>query len=212
MRLAEIFYSIQAEGMLAGVPSIFVRTPGEPRCTWCATPEASWTPDHPEAPLGTIFATIRRQWCGHVVITGQEPLEEPDIEEFVEKLRAIDHHITVETSGVVFKKLDCDLMSITPLLKTAPAPKKKAARRPAYELDAIGELIRRHSYQLKFELRTRDEMEEVVHIVRETEAERERVMLIPAGGTQKALREQTPWVIEASRFFHYRYAPRLALP
>src|SRR5262245_9237420 len=40
MRIAEIFHSIQGEGALMGVPSVFVRTSGCPlRCHWCFVPE-----------------------------------------------------------------------------------------------------------------------------------------------------------------------------
>ena len=38
MRIAEIFHSIQGEGLLTGVPSVFIRTSGcNLRCDWCDT-------------------------------------------------------------------------------------------------------------------------------------------------------------------------------
>ena len=36
MKIADIFFSIQGEGWLLGMPSAFVRTTGCPlRCVWC---------------------------------------------------------------------------------------------------------------------------------------------------------------------------------
>jgi len=47
--ISEIFYSIQGEGELTGVPSVFVRTSGcNLRCRWCDTKYASWNPQGDE--------------------------------------------------------------------------------------------------------------------------------------------------------------------
>ena len=57
MRISEIFYSIQGEGILTGVPSVFIRTSGcNLRCTWCDTPYASWKPEGEDVGFGAILA------------------------------------------------------------------------------------------------------------------------------------------------------------
>jgi 7-carboxy-7-deazaguanine synthase len=46
MWVSELFYSIQGEGILTGVPSAFVRTTGcNLRCAWCDSPYTSWDPE-----------------------------------------------------------------------------------------------------------------------------------------------------------------------
>ena len=71
MRIAEIFHSIQGEGLLAGVPSIFIRTSGcNLRCHWCDTPYASWKPEGPEMSIQEILKKTSPWDCHHVVLTG----------------------------------------------------------------------------------------------------------------------------------------------
>ena len=107
MKISEIFYSIQGEGMLAGVPSVFIRTSGcNLRCTWCDTPYTSWKPEGYQMMYGPMLNEIRRHWCGHVVITGGEPMILPDIVELTQKIKEIDQHITIETAGTMYQKVD----------------------------------------------------------------------------------------------------------
>src|SRR5580704_17941009 len=90
MRISEIFYSVQGEGILAGVPSVLVRTSGcKLRCSWCDTPYTSWKPEGEDLTLdaiidrATAFPAAR-----HVVITGGEPMIAQGVAELSERLRA----------------------------------------------------------------------------------------------------------------------------
>src|SRR3954466_5525232 len=103
MRIAEIFYSIQGEGRLAGVPSVFIRTSGcNLRCVWCDTPYTSWEPEGEEMELDAIVAQAKSHPARHAVLTGGEPMISPDIEELSGRLKAEDFHITIETAATVF--------------------------------------------------------------------------------------------------------------
>ena len=120
MRLAELFHSIQGEGKLVGVPSVFVRASGcNLRCTWCDTPYASWEPEGPDVAVGEIVRQVGSFNTKHVVLTGGEPMIMPDIVALAEALKANGHHITIETAATVFKPLPLDLASLSPKLSNS---------------------------------------------------------------------------------------------
>src|ERR1700687_811838 len=88
LRIAEVFYSIQGEGMLAGTPSVFVRTSGcNLRCVWCDTPYTSWQPEGDFSMLGTVLSDVRRRWATHVVVTGGEPMMVEGMVRFTQALK-----------------------------------------------------------------------------------------------------------------------------
>src|SRR5580692_2113432 len=106
MKLAELFYSIQGEGKLVGVPSVFVRASGcNLRCSWCDTPYASWKPQGENVPVEQIVRQVESYPANHVVLTGGEPMIMPEIGELCTALRKIGRHITVETAATVFQPL-----------------------------------------------------------------------------------------------------------
>src|SRR5215470_5126531 len=88
LKIAELFYSIQGEGALVGVPSVFVRTSGcNLRCEWCDTPYTSWRPEGSDWTLDRILAEVSAYPASHVVVTGGEPMIAPEIVPLTQRLR-----------------------------------------------------------------------------------------------------------------------------
>jgi len=129
MKVAEIFYSIQGEGKLAGIPSTFVRASGcNLRCGWCDTPYASWDPEGEELAVDQIVARVEEFGGSHVVLTGGEPLIMPDIAQLCDRLKRREKHVTVETAATIFKPLACDLASLSPKLANSTPTQREDGR------------------------------------------------------------------------------------
>src|SRR3954470_9597074 len=98
MLISEVFYSIQGEGQLTGVPSVFIRTSGcNLRCSWCDTPYASWQPEGEEVALDALVERALVYPARHFVLTGGEPMIAKGIAELAATLRVTGGHITIET-------------------------------------------------------------------------------------------------------------------
>ena len=120
--------------MLAGTPSVFVRTSGcNLRCVWCDTPYASWEPEGKDVALEEILAQVARYRAHYVVVTGGEPMIAPEIVPLSEALRQMGLHVTIETAGTVFAPVDSHLMSISPKLANSTPLDREVGRatRPA---------------------------------------------------------------------------------
>ncbi len=153
LRIAEIFHSIQGEGIWTGVPSTFIRVSGcNLRCVWCDTPYASWNPEGPVMAIEEILA--RTSSIEHVVVTGGEPMLFESTVELCRGLKQLGKMITIETAGTVYRELDCDLMSISPKLANSdpppvPGPAANHARLRA-DFAAFEKLTANYTCQLKF--------------------------------------------------------------
>lgn len=97
----EVFYSLQGEGTLAGVPSVFVRTSGcNLRCWFCDSYHTSWEPTGAWRDVDSIIEEVHsHEQANHVVLTGGEPLIHEESIELLERLAADGYHTTVETNG-----------------------------------------------------------------------------------------------------------------
>ena len=212
MKIAELFYSLQGEGALVGVPSVFIRTSGcNLRCAWCDTPYTSWNPEGADLSLDQILDEVKAHPARHVVVTGGEPMISPEIIPLTERLRRLGLHITVETAGTVFQPVACDLMSISPKLSNSTprgnfAPQHERLR---IQREVLLSLMARYAYQLKFVIEKPDDLEEVRALAASLSADPQRVILMPEGTDRDLLRERGAWLAEIAKAEGFRFTPRL---
>lgn len=220
MRIAEIFYSIQGEGALTGVPSVFVRTSGcNLRCVWCDTPYTSWAPEGDEWSVARILSEVERHPARHAVITGGEPMIMRDLPELVRALRDRGRHVTLETNATRPPAgLVVDLASLSPKLRHAapdPARHPREAALHAAEAAAVPEVLRAWidagEYQLKFVVASGEDVAEMQALLGRLERDvpPERVMLMPEGVTPEALEGRRAELAALCLRFGYRYCDRL---
>ena len=223
MRISEIFHSIQGEGLLLGVPSVFVRTSGcNLRCRWCDTPYASWNPEGEEMSVSAILRQVKAYDCPHVVLTGGEPMIASGIHELASGLRDEGMHITIETAATVTPGgIPCDLASLSPKLANSTPDLEQAGpwreRHEATRLkpEIIRDWLNSYPSQLKFVVSAVEEMPEIESLLAEVRTipgfTRDRVLLMPEGTDVETLRERGPLLAEMCLEHGFRYAPRLQI-
>jgi 7-carboxy-7-deazaguanine synthase len=217
MKIAELFFSIQGEGTLAGVPSVFVRTSGcLLRCAWCDTEYTSWKPEGTHTSVAEIIDQVTSYRARHVVVTGGEPMMAEEIDALCAALREKNYHITIETSAVVFKPVACDLASLSPKLSNSTPWEREGGRfAEAHEKmrlrpDVIRAFMKHCDYQLKFVIDQPGDVDEVLAILAELPGvDGGKVLLMPQGVTREELAKRGPWLADVCKEHGFRYCPRL---
>ncbi|HTO03315.1 MAG TPA: 7-carboxy-7-deazaguanine synthase QueE [Opitutus sp.] len=219
MLISEIFYSIQGEGVLTGVPSVFVRTSGcNLRCNWCDTPYASWNPEGEQRSVAQVLAEIQNHPARHVVLTGGEPMIAKDVAMLAREIKELGHHITIETAATIMPAgIACDLASLSPkLLNSAPDARLSATWRKKHEAtrwqpDVVRAWIDAYPYQFKFVVAQPMDVDELEGMLTSLHRDipRDRVLLMPEGTTLEAIRARAGWLGELCKARGYRYAHRL---
>jgi 7-carboxy-7-deazaguanine synthase len=150
------------------------------------------------------------------VITGGEPMLAQEIEELARELKACGAHITAETAATIYKPIVCDLMSLSPKLANS-TPLKKAGGRFAkmhearrLNLPVIRRYVEEYDYQLKFVVERRTDFEEIRALLDQlSHVDPARVLIMPQGTRDAALRRKAKWIVEICKEHGYRFAPRL---
>ena len=223
----ELFYSLQGEGTLAGVPSVFVRTSGcNLRCWFCDSYHTSWEPTHAWMDVDEIVEEVAaHDQCDHVVVTGGEPMIHDEVEGLLTELADAGYHTTVETNGTIYRDAPIDLASISPkLASSTPTPEKDPKGDGEWEtkheqrrldVTALADLVEAYPFQLKFVVTGEDDVDEIQSLLERlrpvtTQTIRsEDVLLMPEGATRERLNETRDVTAELAMEHGFRYTPRL---
>lgn len=221
MLISEIFHSIQGEGILAGVPSVFIRTSGcNLRCTWCDTPYASWQPEGTEMSLEQILAAVRQHsTTRHVVVTGGEPMIARQMPQLLTALKNAGLHITIETAGTIAPGgVACDLASLSPkLAHSTPSTDRAGAawvekhERLRLQPAVLRDWCSQYDFQLKFVASSDPDVAEIQSLLTEIDLPLppDRILLMPEGISTEALRSRQQWIVQVCMQNGWRYCPRM---
>lgn len=116
LKINEIFYSLQGEGLRQGEPTVFIRLSGcNLKCDFCDT-QYAWEEgrDLSADQICIEVEDIKRhhpsQW---ICLTGGEPLFQ-DISSLTQQLKADKWNIQVETNGIFYQTLPVDWYTVSP--------------------------------------------------------------------------------------------------
>jgi 7-carboxy-7-deazaguanine synthase len=207
MQVAEVFYSIQGEGVTAGLPAVFVRLQGcTVGCSWCDT-KYSWDPEAGSAvDLDALVEEVSAYPCRRAVVTGGEPLESPSFALLLKALGVQGFTIEVETSGTVPPPPSVDRsVQWNVSLKLAGSDVDEARRlRP----DAIRAFLARGAWW-KFVVTSDADVAEVLQLAERFALPRARILLQPEAVHREDLIERSRWVVEACKLHGFAFSPRL---
>ena len=220
MKISELFFSIQGEGELTGIPSVFVRTSGcNLRCRWCDTKYASWKPEGENVTINDLLEKVCSYPARHVVISGGEPMIAKGIKDFTHRLKESGKHITIETAGTVAPNgIQCDLASLSPKLsdstpKEGDISKEWIDRHESKRLDygILSEWVNSYNFQLKFVVSKEEEIKEIQNVISRIEGKilPEKVLLMPEGIDSETVRSRYDLLIGLCKENGYRLCNRL---
>lgn len=224
--------TIQGEGKLNGIPSLFIRVAGcNLRCCWqnangsispCDTPYASYAlKESYFCSLDEICRIVRHNTenaIDHLVLTGGEPfLQAEELTELCIKLQNIKkYHITIETNATLYNESlagQIDLFSLSPKLSSSGFSSSHARPKPSPDL--IQAFIahartRGKDFQLKFVYACEPDIEEIKNLLSCLEGwKNEDILLMPLGSTPRELRENTRHALRHCLANGWRYCDRL---
>lgn len=115
LRITEIFYSLQGESSLIGLPTVFIRLTGCPlRCGYCDTSYAFT--GGTRLSLAEIRHQIRQFKTRYATVTGGEPLAQPECHKLLKMLADEAYTVSLETSGALdIAKVDGRVIKIMDL-------------------------------------------------------------------------------------------------
>jgi 7-carboxy-7-deazaguanine synthase len=220
VKISEIFKSIQGEGRLEGVPSVLVRLSGcNLNCCWCDTKDRFPSEKSLEIDCNDLTEQLSSYNCKNLIITGGEPLINPQILEITRTLKEAGFHITIETNATVIKTIDCDLVSMSPKLShSIPYNSSnwqliEQHNKSRLNLEAIKYFIKNYDYQIKLVVRDRaedfDEINDLLNQIGDYDPF--KVLIMPLASSRNQLFKVQKNLVRLCIKNGLRYANRLQL-
>lgn len=176
VRINEIFYSIQGEGIQIGIPTVFIRTQGcNLSCSWCDTVYAKDFENGKDMKVSGIIKKVKKYPAKYVCITGGEPLLQKNMKFLINKLLKLGYNVSLETNGSLALK---DLPKKLFVSMDVKCPSSKMENRMI--LENIKKL--KKTEQLKFVLKDKKDYDYAKNIIKKYKPGCS-IIFMPVGGT-----------------------------
>jgi 7-carboxy-7-deazaguanine synthase len=203
LKLSEIFYSLQGEGIDAGKPAVFIRTAlCNLSCNWCDT-KYTWDWNHysydkevKEMTLTEIYEQITRFNTRHCIITGGEPLiQQRKLVPLLHDLKGRDYFVEIETNGTILpsdgiEKL-VDRWNVSPKLQNSSISKDKREVE-----DCLSYFGNNAKAYMKFVICSPSDLTEVKNLIEKYMIKTQRVILMPEGISSEEVIEKSRWLAQ----------------
>jgi 7-carboxy-7-deazaguanine synthase len=217
MKVSEIFHSVQGEGPNIGVPSVFLRLAiCNLQCSWCDTKytwdwkQYDYKKEITEMKLEDMMRQLRSYDCGHLVITGGEPmLQQDEIANLVRQLKdEQEFYIEVETNGTIIPnellKNDINQWNVSPKINNSGNAPDSRERPLCYSF--FREMPNAY---FKYVVETENDLKEILDLVSRYRLTPERVILMPQAVSVDQLRDKSAWLVERCKKEGFRFSTRL---
>ena len=230
---AEIFHTIQGEGVSSGIPAVFVRLSlCNLHCAWCDTDHTwnfkgtPWKHEKDSVPgyakhrkddviiemgVDEVAETVRGFGCRRVVLTGGEPLlQEKDLVKLMAELRRDggDWFFEIETNGTRMPGEETvaamDQFNVSP--KLANSGVEESLRK---KTGVVSGLVGTGKAWFKFVVEKEGDLAEILEMIGEAGIPREKLILMPEGRNVEEIDRVAPWLAEKCRDLGVRFSDRL---
>ncbi len=206
LRVSEVFLSLQGEGPSAGVPAHFVRVQGcSVGCGWCDTKYSWEARGGRDSGIEALLEEARALGeAPLLVVTGGEPLEAPALPELLERALARWERVEVETSGVQPPPLSRERLfwNVSPKLP-------RATPRWAETWRHVAAWRAEPRATFKIVVGAPPDEADALRLIAAHDLPPARVMLMPEGVTDSAVRERARSLAEVCKRHGFRLSPRL---
>ncbi len=191
---AEIFYSIQGEGVSQGTPAVFVRLAGcNLACSWCDT-AYSWNGSATPLKLTAeeVAAAVLKYPCRHLILTGGEPLiQQKALPSLLTLLPS--HSVEIETNGTILPD-DPLIRRVTQFNVSPKLPHSGNAPDRSWKPEILRQLAATGKAWFKFVVSSEADLTRILQITPAAGIPPERILIMPlAANTAQlnAMRAQT---------------------
>lgn len=218
LKISEIFYSLQGEGINTGKPVVFLRTSHcNLACSWCDT-KYTWDWDNydytvevKEMSVEDLIDSISRYQSKHLVITGGEPMiQQRQLLPLIKEVKELGYFIEIETNGTILPEGNLDQLidqwNVSPKLSSSANDKRSR------EIENCYLFFSNHlKCYFKYVINDSNDLRELQGLVEKYRIPASKIILVPQGNERNEIITRGKWLSEICKKNGYILSMRLQI-